>query len=84
MSKVLLFGSDLVSLHTLKSLIGYKPALKQRISLLGPPVPKNRRLPPYEFHKYARQQEIPFAFESNFKQPEPGTESDWSVLEKQI
>ena len=42
-------------------------------------MPKNRRLSLYDFHKYARSQEIPFAFESTFKQPQ-----DWDDLESHI
>ena len=58
--------------------------MKERIKLLGPPIPKNRKLSLFDFHKYARSQEIPFAFESSFKPVTDGQESDWSVLERQI
>ena len=56
-----------------------QPAMKERIQLLGPPKPKSRRLPPYEFHQYARSQQLPFFFESTFKEKD-----DWDRLEREL
>ena len=54
MSKILLFGSDAISHHTLQTMIRKKPDFAKRISLLCPPKPRNKRQPLYEFHSYAQ------------------------------
>ncbi len=56
-----------------------KPGFKDRIQILGPPMPKNRKLSLFDFHKFTRAQEIPFFFESTFKE-----KSEWSRLQDEL
>ena len=83
MSKILLFGSDAISHHTLQTMVRKKPDFAKRISLLGPPKPRNKRQPLYEFHSYAQAQNIPFFFQSNFNKKDDRT-SDWDKLESSL
>ena len=53
--------------------------MKERIKLLGPPVPKNRRLALYDFHMFAQGKAIPFFFESTFKD-----KTEWSSLRERL
>ena len=80
MSKILLFGSDAISHHTLKTMLTKKPDFAKRISLLCPPKPKNRRSALYQFHSFANSQNVPVFFESNFNKKVEGP-SDWERLE---
>ena len=66
MSRILFFGSDFISEHTLRAMFIRQPAFHERISLIGPPVLRNRNAEQLQFLDFAKNKDLKYFYQSSF------------------